>query len=224
MRAGTGRQVNVNHRRAGPVRAQSRVLCLSDNLDDEVLDLRTACRRDRSPSRGRHARVVVGPDPTRGLVARGHATDVEPFVLLGDVWLGGASSSCQGKSSPRVVLSASKKKNSTKSIRRALSHTFHSALYRGMASCAQTGSLRPGRSRSLDLMPRTCWWSQPCKRYGSTLPMVEGKGDMVTFCLVPGVVFGCFVLRQAEETNRARSGQDQCWVSLLLPERSTISP
>merc|ERR1712136_502257 len=91
----------------GPVRAQSRVLCLSDNLDDEVLDLRTACRRDRSPSRGRHARVVVGPDPTQGLVARGHATDVEPFVLLGDVWLGGASSSCQGKSSPRVVLSAS---------------------------------------------------------------------------------------------------------------------
>lgn len=96
MRAGTGRQVNVNHRRAGPVRAQSRVLCLSDNLDDEVLDLRTACRRDRSPSRGRHARVVVGPDPTRGLVARGHATDVEPFVLLGELFRTPSTVRCTG--------------------------------------------------------------------------------------------------------------------------------
>uniref|UniRef100_A0A7S1ARI0 Uncharacterized protein n=1 Tax=Noctiluca scintillans TaxID=2966 RepID=A0A7S1ARI0_NOCSC len=108
--------------------------------------------------------------------------------------------------------------------RRALAHTFHSALYRRIASCAQTGSLRLVRSRSLDLMPRTCWWSQPCKRYGSTVSMVEGKGDMATWSLIPGVVFGCFVLRQAEENNRARSGQDRSWPPGLLPEGSPISP
>ena len=134
-------------------------------------------------------------------------------VLQGDIWLNKSLRSS-------AVLVCSTFMAFATGTRRALSHTFHSALYRRMASCAQTGSLRPVRSRSLDLMPRTCWWLQPCKRYGSTLPMLEGKADMVTFSLVPGVVFGCFVLRQAEETNRARPGQDRCWV----PERSTISP